>query len=416
MTPIDDQSFEFDGCTLNPRDRLLFHFNKRVELADKDFDILVYMVQNPNLLIKNEDLEIAVWGAGTNLRRGNITNHMAKIRKVLGCDPRNPRFIETNHAKRSYRFIAKVRHVQKEVLEAAASKQATHELAIESHLIAPVFLGPRAFDNIRGPEKETTWAKYKELKIENGRLCMFSTGIGVWHLTGKHQFSSFANVARWRYETYARILKGKHTIQIYNQELRVPLISRSSNIFGAVLGKIGYVFSVIGLEKQTWARTGKLRTPLRLLSYLSPLENPTINSVEKSSLEQKLLAGLYADVETREFGSPGQDMGFATWDGVSYLQQADGRSTIKSDIIEFEIAVQSAWWLAKCLYDICMANGSKVKKDLTLAIQDMKWQYAKVKGIVATESTGQRTMIEAVIATSRLHRLVEDTIKLYDQL
>ena len=80
MTPIDDQSFEFDGFTLNPRDRLLFHFNKRVELADKDFDILVYMVQNPNLLIKNEDLEIAVWGAGTNLRRGNITNHMAKIR------------------------------------------------------------------------------------------------------------------------------------------------------------------------------------------------------------------------------------------------------------------------------------------------------------------------------------------------
>ena len=418
MTPNDSHSYEFDGFTLNPSNRLLFHFNKRVELADKDFDILAYLVQNPSVLIKNQDLESAVWGTGNSLHKGNISNHIAKIRKAIGCDPYHPRFIETTHAKRGYRFIAKVRQIQRSVADEPLEGKTTRELTIESHLIAPVFLGQRAYDNTRGPEKETTWAKYKEFKVDNGRLCIFPTGIGVWHLTGKHQFSSFTDVARWRYETYERILKGKHTIQIYNQELRVPLISRSIHTFGSVLGKVGYVFSVMVLQEPSRARVGRLRRPLQLLSNLSTLENreATVKAAEPSNLERNLLDGGYTDLEAKEFGSPGQDLGFASWDGLSYLDQADDNSTFKDDIIEFEIAVQSTWWLAKCLYDICLANDAKIKKDLALAIQDMRWQYAKLQGIAATESITQRTMIEAIITTSRLHRLVKDTIRIYDQL
>src|SRR5436190_4340743 len=198
MTPYDDHSYESDGFTLNPRDRLLFHFNKRITLADKDFDVLSYLVQNAKVLIKNQDLENAVWGEPNNLHRGNISNHIAKIRKALGCDPQNPRFVETAHAKRGYRFIADVRRTQEPVADKLLDGKTSRELEIESHLFAPVFLGRGAYDNISGPNKETAWAKYKEFKIDNGRLCIFPTGIGVWHLTGQHRFRSFSDIASWR--------------------------------------------------------------------------------------------------------------------------------------------------------------------------------------------------------------------------
>jgi len=418
MTPNDDHCLEFDGFTLNPRNRLLFHFNKRIEMADRDFDILAYLVQNPMVLIKNQDLENAVWGAPNNLHRGNISNHIAKIRKALGCDPRNPRFIETSHAKRGYRFIANVRQAQQQIATVLLDEKTSREFAIESHLIAPVFLGQGAFGNIRGPEKETIWAKYKEFKIDQGRLCIFPTGIGVWHLTGQHRFSSFSDVASWRRETYERILKGKHGIQLYNQELMVPLISRSTDPFGSILGRIAYVYSVLVLREPNWTRGGSLRRPLQLLSNLSPLEHSegANKSTDPASVERKLLDGAFPDVETKQFGSSGQDLGFASWDGLSYLKDSHVNSTLGDDIIEFEIAVQSTWWLAKCLSDICLASGTKVKKDLALPIQNMKWQFARLRGIGANESTAQRTMVEAILTTSRLQQLVEDTIKINDQL
>lgn len=418
MTPTDDNFYEFDGFTLNPRERLLHYFNKRINLADKDLDILSYMVQTPNVLISNEELLHAVWGDEIKIHHGNISNHIAKIRKALNCDPQNPRFIETNHKKGGYRFLAKVSQIRAPVDNSSADKQKSRELEIKSHLIAPVFLGKGAYDNIRGPDKETAWANYKEFSIDNGRLCVFPTGIGVWHLTAKLRFSSFTEVAQWRFESYERILKGKHSIENYNKELRVPLISRSTDIFGSLLGKIGYVFSVMVLNEPSWVRARNLRKPLQLLSHLSPLENEGAKEefTDATSLERKILDGTYANFDTKEFGSPGQDLGFATWDGLSYIEQSEGNSTFGDDTIEFEIAVQSTWWFAKCLYDICLANGSKVKNDLTLAIQDLKWQYAKLQGIFATESTARRTMIEAILTTSRLHRLVDDTIKLYGQL
>lgn len=382
--------------------------------------MLVNLVQNAGVLVRDRDLINAVWGQGKNISEGNITNHISKIRKALNCDKHNPRFIETYHGKRAYRFIGKVNHTRKPSNQGAHTFKRSRQFTIESHLITPVFLGVETFDNIRGHLKTTAWASYKEFKIDNGRLCVSPSGIGVWHLTERHHFGSFLEVAAWRHETYEKILNGGHGIHFYNEELKVPSRSRSNGIdpFGSILGKLGYVFSVLVLIEPEWASTDKMRKPLQLLSCLSPLENidPAPASKDSHDLEHQILDGTYSNFDTIEFGLTGQDLGFACWDGLSYLQRTNGNSAIKDDIIDFEIAVQTTWWLSKCLYDICLEKGAEVKEELDPYIQALRWQYAKILRIVATESTAQRTMIEAILTTSRLHRLVEDTIKLYDQL
>jgi hypothetical protein len=236
------------------------------------------------------------------------------------------------------------------------------------------------------------------------------TGIGVWHLEGKHSLDSFGDAAAWRQQTYEKILSGKHVVQLYNQELKVPLITRSTDTFALILGQIGYVFSMMVLTDPKWTRPGSMRKPLQLLSCLGTLENAD------KGLEHCLLDGGNADLDTIEFGSPGRDLGYASWDGLSYLERVDGSQAFKGSIIDFEIAVQSTWWLAKCLYDICLAKGSKAKKDVEPLINALQWQHARLCAIAATESTSQRTMIEAVLKTSRLNRLVDDTLKLYGRI
>ncbi|MBA2335312.1 MAG: winged helix-turn-helix domain-containing protein [Blastocatellia bacterium] len=418
MSPYNNEFYEFGEFTLNPRDRLLTRSDRTINLNGKDFDVLAHFVQNPGALVLDRDLINSVWGDGHVLRRGNITNHIAKIRKALNCDSQNPKFIVTHYGKRAYRFIAKVTRTDSPGLDAAQISEQSRGFTLESQLISPVFLGLDTFDSFRAPEKGSSWAVYKEFKIDNGRLCLFPSGVGLWHLTGRNQFASFSAVAEWRRSTYDQILKGHHVTHIYNEKLKAHPLSRPKDPFISVLGTPGYIFSILALEAPKRERPDRIRKSLQLLSCLRSLEklDPTSENAVTENLERGLLDGTFSNLDTTEFGVPGVEYGFASWAGLSYLLRANGHSTLTTDIVEFEIGVQATWWLSKCLYEICLSKGAKAKKELEASIQALKWQFAKVQSIVPTESTSQRTMIEAVLITSRLHKLVEDTIKLYDQL
>src|SRR5687768_12907693 len=102
-----EDCYEFGGYHLNPRDRLLLFGDRRISLVGRDFDLLVFMAERPGLLLRNEYLLDQVWGSETFIEKGNISSHIAKIRKALDCDPHNPRFIETV-SRLGYRFIGKV--------------------------------------------------------------------------------------------------------------------------------------------------------------------------------------------------------------------------------------------------------------------------------------------------------------------
>ena len=410
MTLYESECYEFGDFALFPKTRLLTRFDSPVEMAGKDFEILLYLVINAGQLINDRELTAAVWGDGRVVGQGNITNHISKIRRTLKCDPQNPKFIATSHGKRAYRFIAQVTRSEKAYDELLKTDQRPGQISIEAHLIAPVFLGIKAFENMRSEVKSSICGDFKEFRIDGGRLQIAPTGIGVWHLEGNHVFNSFTEAASWRKDIYEQLLNGKHVVQLYNQELKLPLITRSTSTFAAVVGRIGYVLSILGLIDQKSTRPESRLKRLQLLSNLGLLEKA---SAEK---EQSLLDGNSVNVETIPFGSAGHDIGFASWDGVSLLEHSQGETDIKKVLIDFEIAVQSTWWLAKCLYDSCLEKGSAVKNEIEPLIDALKWQHARLRGIAATESAAQRTMIEAILKTSRLDRLVADTLVLFERL
>ncbi len=124
----------------------------------------------------------------------------------------------------------------------------------------------------------------------------------------------------------------------------------------------------------------------------------------------------FLNQDIKEFGLAGNELGFASWAGVSYYQLPTKQSVLLEAIIEFEIAVQATWWFSYCLKEICLSIGSAEKQKLQNQIQFLIKQFRKLKTIGPSESTSQRIMHEAVLSTSRLEELVEDTLELYNQL
>lgn len=403
---------------MNPKDRLLTHFNKRVNIAGKDFDILLHMVRHPNGLIRNEDLINAVWGVGNSIHKGNVTNHIAKIRKALTRDSNNRRFIETANGKMGYRFVARVKQFDGNATGVKFSQISEQRLPITSHLLVPIFMGSNSYTQITGQNRETLWGGYKEFQIDNGRLCLFPSGIGVWHLLETNSFDKLSDVALWRKKTYDQILGKKHILSVYNKELIAPLNPSEREMFGLVLGELGYVFSILFWNGPKGQRPSQIRKRLEILSCLSPLETVDTISQGKNDLglEDRFLDGTFSNSDTKEFGLPGTDLGFASWDGVSYYQFNDDINSSGESLIEFEIGVQASWWLSKCISKVCLRKGTEAKAVLLKVVQQLEWQFAKLRDISATETTSQRTMSESVIATSRLERLVDEAMRLYARL
>jgi DNA-binding winged helix-turn-helix (wHTH) protein len=408
MTPNTGGPYEFAGFVLYPQQRLLTHFDNPINLAGKDLDILLYLVEHAGELITNRDLTEAVWRNGSGMHQGNITNHIAKIRRALNCDADSPRFIKTISGK-GYRFIAEVKRTEMSGEKLLSAGSPSRELQITSHLFVPVVLGLNTATQIAGSFKETQWLRYKEFPIEQGRLCILPHGIGVWHLAQTNSFASLTDAAIWRKETYDEILSGGHVLSALMKQLMVLPNSTDSEVFGQVLGKPGYVLSLLVLKGFPWANPSRIRKPLELLSSLTSLETDASHA---DDLERRLLDGEFVSSDILEFGLPGRDIGFASWDGLSYYHSGNSPNLEKS-IVEFEIAAQATWWLSKCLTDVWLAKGKSVRPWAISSINELSRQFARLENIAATETPSQRTMIEAVLSTSRLEKLVKETLSLY---
>jgi DNA-binding winged helix-turn-helix (wHTH) protein/Flp pilus assembly protein TadD len=115
--------YRFGQFVLDPARRTLSRADSPVSLTSKAFDVLLFLVQNPNRLITKEELLQAVWG-DTVVEEGNLTQYISHLRKALGDDSEDIRLIVTI-ARKGYQFTARVT-----VAEAAdIAKYATLQVA-----------------------------------------------------------------------------------------------------------------------------------------------------------------------------------------------------------------------------------------------------------------------------------------------
>lgn len=98
------ETLAFPPFRLDPADQRLWRGSEPLELRPKTFAVLVYLAERPGKLVRNEELLDAVW-EGAAVTPGTLNTSIRELRKVLGDDARQPRFIETVH-RRGFRFVA----------------------------------------------------------------------------------------------------------------------------------------------------------------------------------------------------------------------------------------------------------------------------------------------------------------------
>jgi len=104
--------YRFGDFTVDTDQKMLLREGKRLPLTPKVFDTLQILVQNSGRLVQKEELMNRLW-PHSFVEEANLTSNIKQLRKTLGDNARQPRYIETV-ARRGYRFIAEVEEVFKD--------------------------------------------------------------------------------------------------------------------------------------------------------------------------------------------------------------------------------------------------------------------------------------------------------------
>lgn len=83
------------GLQINKDSRQVFINGKEVTLAQKEFELLLHLAENPNIVFSREDLFEKIWGLDALGDTATVTVHIARIREKIESSPSNPQYIET---------------------------------------------------------------------------------------------------------------------------------------------------------------------------------------------------------------------------------------------------------------------------------------------------------------------------------
>jgi len=101
-----DRVLAFAEFRLDPISGHLYRRNEVVAIAPKEFTLLQFLAAQSGRLVSKQELLAAVW-PGVFVGDAVLKGSIKELRKALGDDSHEPRFIETAH-RRGYRFIAHV--------------------------------------------------------------------------------------------------------------------------------------------------------------------------------------------------------------------------------------------------------------------------------------------------------------------
>ncbi|HSO76527.1 MAG TPA: winged helix-turn-helix domain-containing protein, partial [Blastocatellia bacterium] len=104
--------YEFGPFRVDKVKRLLSRAGEPVPLTPKAFDTLLLLVENSGQLVTKDALMSELW-PDTFVEEGSLTRNISALRKALGENPREHRYIVTVPGQ-GYSFVAKVRHLSGE--------------------------------------------------------------------------------------------------------------------------------------------------------------------------------------------------------------------------------------------------------------------------------------------------------------
>lgn len=102
----DRNIYRFGTFELNPAESSLLQSGTQVSITPKALRLLLVLIQNHGHVLDKSYLLEQVW-EDAHVEEGNLTYNIRQLRKILGDEVKNPKYIETV-PKRGYRFIGNI--------------------------------------------------------------------------------------------------------------------------------------------------------------------------------------------------------------------------------------------------------------------------------------------------------------------
>jgi DNA-binding response OmpR family regulator len=93
----DDGLIELHGLRVDPARRRVEVDDEEISLTPLEFEILLTLAREPGVVLSRDQLMDRVWGYRDYAGGRVVDSHVARIRRKLGEDGNDPRFIRTVH-------------------------------------------------------------------------------------------------------------------------------------------------------------------------------------------------------------------------------------------------------------------------------------------------------------------------------
>src|ERR1700751_1622109 len=106
VTGLKSLIFKFGEFEVREEEFVLIRGGEAVPVEPKVFRVLLYLLRNPGRLVKKDEILNAVW-EDVSVSENSLTRSIATLRRLLGDDAREPRYIATVQTV-GYRFLCPV--------------------------------------------------------------------------------------------------------------------------------------------------------------------------------------------------------------------------------------------------------------------------------------------------------------------
>jgi DNA-binding winged helix-turn-helix (wHTH) protein len=216
--------FRFADVEVREREFCLVKAGEEFPVEPKTFRVLLYLLRNPQKLIPKEELLNAVWGDAV-VTDSSLTRTIAQLRRLLGDEIRNPRYIETV-ATVGYRFICPVEAIDDSTGKSEAENQTVAKNG-RGALATPV--DPMVPTVV--PEKTKVDGRRRLWLTLGATSVAAALAIGYWYLLRTPPPPRIT-----AYSQISGLLDRRHILSI-DYAYRLPFFAKGKGLLRAIAGR-----------------------------------------------------------------------------------------------------------------------------------------------------------------------------------
>ena len=101
--PTEPMSLRFGTLEIQPWTHRVFVAGREVHLASREFELLLFLAEHPQIVFSKETLYDRVWDLDAMGSTSTVSVHMNRLREKIEEDPSNPQWLQTVWGS-GYRF------------------------------------------------------------------------------------------------------------------------------------------------------------------------------------------------------------------------------------------------------------------------------------------------------------------------